>query len=213
MLFERSAALVCAPPLIDCRSTSSPLSLKMPFSKAYHGIQSSALMLLYAAATLVQHGRTVGEGEPAAACVGEFEAAPPGPAPPPQAVARIASSATRAARVFVISPPFRFGRCCREFSLDLWAPRLKSILDTLEDRRKQHPGTGDEDHAGQHLRRLECLARDRDELPDAVPRGDQLGDNDASQRVADAQPEAGENEGHRAGQHHPTEDERIRGAE
>src|SRR6266850_617505 len=106
----RSAALVCAPPLIDWRSTSSPLSLKMPFSNAYHGIQSSALILLYAATTFVQHGRTVGEGEPAAACVGELEAAPPGPAPPPQAVARIARSATRAASVFVMSPPFRLGR-------------------------------------------------------------------------------------------------------
>src|SRR2546426_10615243 len=113
MLFERSAALVWLPPLIDCRSTSSPLSLTMPFSKAYHGIQSSALILLSAATPLVQHGCAVGEGEPAAACVGEFEAAPPGPAPPPQAVARIARSATRAARVFVMSPPFRFARCRR----------------------------------------------------------------------------------------------------
>src|SRR2546430_3022054 len=107
MLFERSAALVCAPPLIDWRSTSRPLSLKMPFSNAYHGIQSSALILLYAATTLVQHARAVGEAEPAAACVGELEA-PPGPAPPPQAVATIARSTTRAASVFVMSPPFRF---------------------------------------------------------------------------------------------------------
>src|SRR5438552_1653895 len=105
----RRAALVCVPPLIDWRSTSSPLSLKMPFSNAYHEIQSSALMLLYAATTLVQHARAVGEGEPAACCVGELET-PPGPAPPPQAVARIARSATRAASVFVMSPPFRLAR-------------------------------------------------------------------------------------------------------
>src|SRR5206468_10059779 len=95
----RSAALVCAPPLIDWRSTSSPLSLKIPFSNAYHGIQSSALMLLYAATTLVQHARAVGEGEPAACCVGELEA-PPGPAPPPQAVARIARTDTSTTSVF-----------------------------------------------------------------------------------------------------------------
>src|SRR5438309_1328772 len=84
------------PASIDWRSTSRPLSLKMPFSNAYHGSQSSALMLLYAAVTFVQHGRVVGEGEPAAACVGEVDA-PLGPAPPPQPVARIAKSATRAA--------------------------------------------------------------------------------------------------------------------
>src|SRR5438309_615553 len=212
MLPAMSAALVWAPPLIDWRSTSRPLSLKMPFSNAYHGIQSSALMLLYAATTLVQHGRTVGEGEPAAACVGEVVAVV-GPAPPPQAVARIARVAVRTASVFVMSPPFRFGRCRREFSLDLRSPRLESVLDALQDRRKEHPGAGDEDHAGQHLRRLERLARDRDELADPVLRGDQLGNHDAGERVADAQPEACENEGHRAGQHHPTEDERIRGAE
>src|SRR5213593_3505007 len=108
-----SAALVCAPPLIDWRSTSRPLSLKMPFSNAYHGIQSSALMLLYAAVTFVQHGRAVGEGETAAACVGEGVAVV-GAAPPPQAVARIARSDTRAASVLVMSPPFRFARCYRK---------------------------------------------------------------------------------------------------
>src|SRR6267142_7248367 len=131
MLPAMSAALVCAPPLIDWRSTSRPLSLKIPFSNAYQGIQSSALMLLYAATTFVQHARAVGEGEPAAAWVGEFEAAPLGPAPPPQAVARIARSATRTAKVFVMSPPFRFALFCTS-SPDLWPPGLESVLDTLE---------------------------------------------------------------------------------
>jgi hypothetical protein len=84
MLPEMSAALVCDPPLIDCRSTSRPLSLKMPFSNAYHGIQSSALMLLYAEMTFVQHGRVDAVAD-AAACVGELDVPPPVP-PPPQAV-------------------------------------------------------------------------------------------------------------------------------
>src|SRR5512140_3406939 len=57
--FARSAALVCAPPLIACMSTSSPFALKMPFSNAYHMTQSSDVTLLYAATTFVQHGRGV----------------------------------------------------------------------------------------------------------------------------------------------------------
>src|SRR6267143_2367348 len=179
MLPAMSAALVCAPPLIDWRSTSRPLSLKMPFSNAYHGIQSSALMLLYAVVTFVQPGRVVGEGEPAAACVGEV-VAPDGVAPPPQAVPRIARAVTRTASVFVMCPPFRYPRCS---SPDLWPPRLKSVLDSLEDRREKHPRTGDEDHSGQHLGRLERLAGDRDELANPVSRCDQLGDDDARERV------------------------------
>src|SRR5205814_6381437 len=135
----------------------------MPFSNAYHDSQSSALMLLYAAVTFVQHGRADAVAD-AAACVGEFEAAPPGPAPPPQAVARIATSVARTASVFVMRcPPFRFARSCRTSS-DLWTPGLESALDTLDDRREEHAGPRDEDHAREHLRRLERLARDCDEL-------------------------------------------------
>src|SRR5438309_11164020 len=100
MLPARSAALVCAPPLIDWRSTVSPLSVKMPFSNAYHESQSSALILLYAATTFVQHGRAVGEAD-AAACEDVAVTAGP-PAPPPHAVARIASDATRTARALVM---------------------------------------------------------------------------------------------------------------
>src|SRR2546426_2086810 len=102
---ETSAALVCAPPLIDWRSTSRPLSLKTPFSNAYQGIKSSALILLYAETTFVQHGRADGEADPAAACVGELDVPPPVP-PPPHAVARIARVAVRTARVLIICPPF-----------------------------------------------------------------------------------------------------------
>src|SRR5438093_8439626 len=100
-------------------------------------------MLLYAAVTLVQHGRADAVAD-AAACVGEFEAAPPGPAPPPQAVARIAKSVARTASVFVMSrcPPFRFARCCRTSS-DLWTPGLESVLDTLDDRCEEHSGARD----------------------------------------------------------------------
>src|SRR5438128_6416289 len=68
--FASSAALVCAPPLIDCMSTSSPRSLKMPFSNAYHMTQSSALTLLYAATTFLQHaiGESFGVPDAVAAC-------------------------------------------------------------------------------------------------------------------------------------------------
>src|SRR2546430_4518819 len=172
----------------------------MPFSNAYHDSQSSALMLLYAAITFVQHARAVGEGEPAACCVGELEA-PPGPAPPPQAVARIARSDTSTTSVFVMSPPFRFARVVVT-SPDLWPPRLESVLDALEDRGEQHSRARDEDHAGQHLRRLERLASDGDELADAVPCGDELCDDDTGECVADAQTEPGQDERDRPGEHH-----------
>src|SRR5436190_19197567 len=93
----RRAALVCAPPLIDCMSTSRPCSLKMPFSNAYHMTQSSALMLLYAAMTFLQHGSgvlaaTVGatDGAVVAAWVGAAEGAVVAAGAPPHATARIA---------------------------------------------------------------------------------------------------------------------------
>src|SRR2546430_1474991 len=185
----------------------------MPFSNASHDSQSSALMLLYAAITFVQHARADGEGEPAAACVGEFEA-PPGPAPPPQAVARIATSVARTASVFVMSrcPPFRFARCCRTSS-DLWPPGLESVLDTLDDRREEHPGASDEDHAREHLRGLEGLARDGDELTDAMLRGDELTDDHAGEGVPDAEPEPREDERHRSRKHDAAKDQGVRRAE
>ena len=69
----------------------------MPFSKAYHITQSSALMLLYAATTLVQHGRGVALAAAAdcvAALVGAFDAAG---VVPPHAAASIAVTATKTA--------------------------------------------------------------------------------------------------------------------
>src|SRR2546423_860638 len=47
----------------------------MPFSNAYHDSQSSALTLLYAAVTFVQHTRADGEGELADAVLGGDELA------------------------------------------------------------------------------------------------------------------------------------------
>src|SRR5579859_4997697 len=184
---------------MDWRSTSRPLSLKMPFSNAYQLIQSSALMLLYAATTFVQQGRGVFVGEAAAAAAlvaaGAVVAAVPPPAPPPQAVARTARTAMQTASVLVIGPTF-------PLTPDLGSPRLESVLDPLEDRREEHAGARDEDDPGQHLRRLEGLPRDRDELADAVPRGDELADHDTGHGVADAEPEAGQDEGDGAGQDH-----------
>src|SRR2546423_1058085 len=97
--FASSAALVCAPPLMDCMSTSRPRSLKMPFSNAYHMTQSSALTLLYAATTFLQHaiGESLGAADPVAACdaatVGAVDA--DGAAvPPPHEMARIPMIAT-----------------------------------------------------------------------------------------------------------------------
>src|SRR2546423_637145 len=160
----------------------------MPFSNAYHESQSSALILLYAATTFVQHGRAVGEAD-AAACEDVAVTAGP-PAPPPHAVARIASDATRTARVLVMFPPF-------PVSPDLWTPGLESVLDALEDRREQHPGPRDEDHAREHLRGLEGLACDGDQLAHTVLRRDQLADDDAGEGVPDTEPEPGEDERHR----------------
>src|SRR4051812_26980357 len=82
---DSRAALVCAPPLIACMSTSSPRSLKMPFSNAYHMTQSSALTLLYAAMTFLQHAIAVSAGAPdalAATDVAGVGDAPDGVVPP-----------------------------------------------------------------------------------------------------------------------------------
>jgi len=65
----------------------------MPFSNAYHITQSSALTLLYAATTFVQHGRGV---VVAAACVAAVDAvavAAGGVVVPPHADTSIARTA------------------------------------------------------------------------------------------------------------------------
>src|SRR5947208_8066124 len=177
----------------------------MPFSNAYHGIQSSALMLLYAATTFVQHGRAVGEADAAACDAVVVATGPPAP-PPPHAVARIAREATRTARVLVMFPPF-------PVSPDLWSPGLESVLDALDHRREEHSGARDEDHPREHLRRLECLARDGDELANTVLGRDELADDHAGERVPDAEPEPREDERHRARKHDAAEDQRVRRAE
>src|SRR6184192_2437174 len=98
--FASSAALVCAPPLIDCISTSSPRSLKTPFSNAYHMTQSSALTLLYAATTFLQHvmGESFGAPDAVAACdaatVGAVDVVG---VPPPHAMASIPMTDTSTA--------------------------------------------------------------------------------------------------------------------
>src|SRR5256885_4380863 len=193
---------------MDWRSTVSPLSVKMPFSNAYHDSQSSALMLLYAAVTLVQHGRLVAAADaPPLGWVEAPDALGAGvPAPPAHAVARIASTATRTIAVLLITPTFRS-------SPDLRTPALEAVLDALEDRREQHAGAGDEHHPGEHLRRLERLAGDRHEHADAVPRSDELADDHTRERVPHAEPEAGEDERHRAGEHDAPEDEGVGRAE
>src|SRR5438105_13984584 len=185
--------------------TVSPLSVKTPFSNAYHESQSSALMLLYAAVTFVQHGRAVGEAD-AAACEAVVVAAGPPAPPPPHAVARIASDATRTTRVLVMFPPFLV-------SPDLWTPGLESVLHALNHRREEHSGARDEDHPRQHLRRLECLAGDGDELANTVLGRDELADDHAGERMPDAEPEPRENERHRARKHDAAEDQRVRRAE
>src|SRR5438552_16565828 len=114
--FARSAELVWAPPLIDCMSTSRPCSLKMPFSNAYHMTQSSALMLLYAATTFLQHGSGVlaavvaaADGALVAAWVGAALGAVVAAGVPPHATARIA-------RVAMRTPSFRTLTLLRVFS-------------------------------------------------------------------------------------------------
>src|SRR5438309_5565367 len=134
--------------------------------------------------TFVQHGRGVVVGDPAACVGGALVGVVP--TPPPQAAARIARVAVRTARVLVMSrcPPFPL--CAPSWSSpDLWSPGLESVLDALKDRREEHPGTGNEDHARQHLGRLKCLARDGDDLAHAVLRGDELRDHDTGERMAD----------------------------
>src|SRR5438105_2044598 len=103
----------------------------MPFSNAYQTIQSSALTLLYAAVTLVQHGRFVGD---AAACVPgvELVVGPP-PAPPPQAVERIASTAMRTVRVFVIRStfPVRYRRICGRQDWNRFSMRWRIVVRSM----------------------------------------------------------------------------------
>ena len=68
----------------------------MPFSNAYHMTQSSALTLLYAATTFVQHGRGVLVA--ACACVAAVDAvAAGGVVVPPHADASIAKTAVKTA--------------------------------------------------------------------------------------------------------------------
>src|SRR5207302_9463183 len=126
---------------------------------AYPVSQSSARMVLVAAGPGVRHARSVGDAAPAA--TGEAVGDALGVAPPPHAVARIARDATRTARVLVMFPTF-------PVSPDLWTPRLEPVLDAVEDGREQHARAGDQDHAGKGLRGLEGLARDGDDLADAV---------------------------------------------
>src|SRR5439155_22970137 len=64
-----------------------------------------------------------------------------------------------------------------------------------------------------NLRRLERRAVIRDELADAVPRRDELSDDDAGERVADAKPESGQDERHGTRQDDPSEDQRLGRAE
>src|SRR2546428_978865 len=94
----RSAALVCAPPLIACMSTSRPRSLKMPFSNAYHMTQSSALTLLYAAMIFLQQdiatSAGVLDGITVDTVVGAGVAAG---VPPPHAAARIPMTVAKVA--------------------------------------------------------------------------------------------------------------------
>src|SRR5690348_1031084 len=107
--FARSAALVCAPPLIDCMSTSRPRSLKMPFSNAYHMTQSSALTLLYAATSFLQQaiGESLGAADAVAACdaatVGATDA--DGAAvPPPHEMASMPMTAAKTANLSLMYP-------------------------------------------------------------------------------------------------------------
>src|SRR6058998_2753390 len=103
--FARSAALVCAPPLIDCMSTSSPRSLKLPFSNAYHMTQSSALMLLYAATTFLQQaiGLSAGPLAVACACVAAVVGVAVDAGCPPHAATSIAMTAAKTTSLSLIS--------------------------------------------------------------------------------------------------------------
>ncbi len=69
--------------------------MKMPFSNAYHITQSSALMLLYAATTFVQHGRGVLVAP--CACDAAVDAVGVGAVVPPHADASIARTAAKTA--------------------------------------------------------------------------------------------------------------------
>src|SRR5882672_7990267 len=176
--FASSAALVCAPPLIACMSTSRPRSLKMPFSNAYHMTQSSALTLLYAAMIFLQHdiatSAGVLDGTSVATVVGAGVAA----GVPPHAAARIPMTVAKAASLSLISTS-------RVLALDLWSPGLESVLHTLQGPGKEHSCARDEHHSREHLRRLERDAVVRDQLADAVARRHQLGHDDAGQRMTD----------------------------
>src|SRR5207247_5877468 len=98
-------------------------------------------------------------------------------------------------------------------ALYLWSPGLEPVLYTLQQPCEEHAGAGDEHHRGEHLRRLERRAVIRDELADAVPRRDELRDDDARQRVADAKPESGQDEWHGTRQDDPSKDQRLGRAE
>src|SRR5919201_2104683 len=207
--FASSAALVCAPPLIACMSTSRPRSLKMPFSNAYHMTQSSALTLLYAAMTFLQHAiglSAVPLDAVAWACVPITVVGVAVDAGcPPHAATRIAVTAAKTASLSLISTS--------RLAFHLWSPALEPVLYTLQQPREEHARARDEDHGGEHLGHLERHAVVGDELADAMACRDELADDDAGESVTDAEAEAGEDERHRAGQHDASEDERLGCAE
>src|SRR3954469_3440116 len=130
-------------------STSRPCSLKMPFSNAYHMTQSSALMLLYAATTFLQHGSgvAVAATEAVAAVVGVDDDVTG--AEPPHAAARMPMIETKIASLDLICASQPFLRS------DLWSPALETVLHPLKQPREDHARAGDEEHRREHLRRLE----------------------------------------------------------
>src|SRR5581483_2635122 len=205
--FARRAALVCAPPLMDFMSTSSPFSLKIPFSNAYQSTQLSAVMLLYPAMTFVQHGRFV-----AAAAVGAVVAAAwldagadVAAGAPPHAAARTAVTVPRTVSLSRMCPS--------RLALDLWSPALEPVLDPLQQPCEEHARARDEDDAREHLGHLERDACVGDELAHAVHRGDVLGDDHACQGMAHTEAKSREDEGDRTRKHDAAKDERLGRAE
>src|SRR6267143_4126095 len=91
---EISAAIVREPPSIETSSTSSPFSVKMPFSFAYHCERLSQVMLLYATFSETTAGFGVDEAVAAAGALGAGAGAA---LPPHDRMTRLAATiATRA---------------------------------------------------------------------------------------------------------------------
>src|SRR4030088_1434281 len=95
----------------------------------------------------------------------------------------------------------------------LRAPRVEVPLKSRQRVGQQHPRPRDDEEAHEDLRALERRAGDRHHPTYAMRGGDELADDDADERMTDAQAESSQDERDRTRKRYRSEDREISGAE